>query len=766
MQLQRRQFIQLLAGAGLSAFASSWLVDRVLALSDAGELPVAPGPGIESWVATACGFCSGGCGLAIRRIDGLPVGIRGHTGHLVNRGKLCSLGHAGIQALFSSDRLRRPIKRSGRRGQGTWTEILWAEAASIIQERLQALIAAGSRDRVVFLDGHRPGVGRMVAQGFMRGVGSQHYITPAGSTAHELAREMFGWERPPGADLEGAAVVVLFRFDHLETDGSPVWQNGVYGRSRDATGGRPIYISVGPRPLGSAAKSDFWLPARPGTEGIVALAMTHVILRNGWQNPKFLERFTDWRELTSSGEQPGFRLLTAITPAVASQVTGVPAARITNAARQFVDHQPGVALAGPGTLANPSGRLMLWAVNLLNVLVGAVGGRGGLVPLAAPRFADVWKEKETSSEATSLQPVIASPAQLAHALITSKPLPIDLLFIRDANPAFDSPLARAFRRGLLSSNDRMVVAFATELNETAKLADLVLPEPTFLERWDMLTDTPIVPRAHASLQQPVIPRLFSSRQSEEVLASINNALGEVSRVTFQVTKAEDLVRQASRGLFRDQRGGIYRAGMSPAQVKKPKSFSGFWQEFQATTVWAFSENSLRPTSSQRKFTVLPRRFLHFEGKGKSVPHEVSRLAMPVSLGDQTRYPYELVVFRTGQLRDGETANVPMMMELCGHWPGLMWSTWVEMHPRTAGAAAVSNGDMVRIVSELGHIEAVAHVSSATPPGLLAVPLGLGHETGSTAAGIGANVNLILASELDVPRSILAERVTRARLVKI
>lgn len=754
MELSRRRFVGLLAGAGISTLGSGWLLDRVLAIDAEGGLPVAPGPGIESWLPTACGMCQGGCGLEVRRIDGLPVGVRGLAGHPVNRGKLCPLPHGAIQMLFSPDRVRHPLKRAGRRGQGQWSELSWNDAIGMIEERLQTLLAAGSANRIAFLDGRQPGLGRTIAAGFMAGVGSPHHVAARETTPDEVARRMFGWDRVPGADLEHSRVVLLFRFDHLETDGSPIWQSRIFGQARDSTIDRPVYIGVGPRLFGSMAKCDSWLAARPGTEGVVALAMAHVILETNREDREFLHQYTDWSDSLSS-ERNGLRgLANALSPAVASEITGVPAAQIEQAARRFVDHQPGVALVGPGTPATPTSALTIAAVGLLNVLVGAIGKAGTLVERDGPRLADVWDSTAAPSGNTG---AIGSPSQLARVLLENDPFPIDLLFLRDTNPVFDSPLASKFRRGL-ASNDRFVVAFSSELDETAMLADLVLPEPTFLERWDILTDTPTLPSAPVSLQQPAIAPLFSALQSEEVLTRVVNDLGGLTKLKFRATRAEELVRLAANGLSADERGAVDGVGKASSDPRGSRSEpTGFWEAYQERIVWSFRERPGRAGAPTQRITTLPGRLL-------ALPEEplddwLRDAATPRNVGAADRYPFHLVVFRTAELGDGATTNVPMMMELAGHWPGEMWVTWAEMHPHTVAHIGVVDGDTVRIVSEVGHIDAVARISEATPPGLIAVPLGFGHEYGSTAARIGANVNLIVVAMLDP----LREQTTRVNL---
>jgi anaerobic selenocysteine-containing dehydrogenase len=760
MRLSRRQFVELLAGAGVSTLASSWLVDRVFALDAEGALPVAPGPGIESWAPTTCGLCPGGCGLEFRRIDGLPVGVRGFAPHPVNRGRLCTLPHAALQMLFSPDRVRRPLKRTGRRGQGSWEEIGWDDAEAMLLDRLRKLIRADSRTQLAFLDGRPPGLGRHVAAGFMRGVGSPHHVDAACACADRVGRRMFGWDRAPGADLENSRVILLFGFDHLETDGSPVWQNRVYAEGRGDLAGRPTYVSIGPRLLGSAAKSEHWLPARPGTEGIVAVAIAHVILEHRWQDQRFLEDHTDWAESGGAGEAGLHRLLTVITPSVAAEIAGVPAARIEETAGLFVEHQPGIALAGAGTSAAPTGALTFMAVNLLNVLVGAVGRRGTLVELPLLPLGTVWEPTADAGRDTAPNAITTIP-QLTEALLENEPTPIDLLVVRGANPVYDTAMSRAMRRGL-ASYDRMIVVFAEQMTETALLADLVLPDATFLERWDMLTGTPLVPPGYALLQQPVIPPLFSVRPSEEVLARLCNSLGELSRVRFAETGGEQIAERASRGLFADRRGRL-QGVPSPEAAAPAEGPEGFWRGYRASTVWAFDGIPASSRPRTQRIAMAPGRLLGLPEE--PTPNALRELFSPRPLGVTERYPYQLSVFRLMHFRDGATTNLPMMMEQAGHWASIMWATWAEMHPRTAAEAHVGNGDLVRIASELGHIEVLARVSEATPPGIVAVPVGFGHTSGSTAAGVGANVNLILPSPLGDPLWELAGRVTRVNIVR-
>ena len=369
MAHSRRDFLKLLTAAGVSASTATWLVERAEALEGAGLPTKAPGPGVETWVPTTCGFCRAGCGLKVRLIDGLPVGSRGNPTHIVNHGKVCPAAHATIQMLYSVDRVRTPLLRSGRRTHPGWNEATWEDVLKTIADRVGGILKKKTPQRIAFLDGRAPGLGTRVAQAFIRGSGSRNYVPIVDPQQDTITREAFGWPRAGGVDLERALTIALFDFDAFGSDGSPVWQSRVYAHGRGRTINRPIYVSIGPRLLGSAAKCDHWLPARPGTEGIVALAMANRILSEGLEDRDYLAANTDWNAPESAAMRT---LIEEISPAVASDLTGVPAVQIERIAELFASHRPAVALTPPGLPARPTATMTHVAVNALNLVVGAV----------------------------------------------------------------------------------------------------------------------------------------------------------------------------------------------------------------------------------------------------------------------------------------------------------------------------------------------------------------------------------------------------------
>jgi len=341
---------------------------------------------------------------------------------------------------------------------------------------------------------------------------------------------------------------------------------------------------------------------------------------------------------------------------------------------------------------------------------------------------------------------------------------IDVLLLRDAHTTFESPLGQGLSQALRQREDVLVVSFASEHDESSLFADLVLPEPTFVERWDLLTDTPVVSRPHVSLQQPVIDPLFDAQPSEDVLLRWASALAPEHGTRFPDETMDKLVKRAANALAADARGGVFEDLNPAADARSPSSPRAFWKAFRRTGVWAFRPEEAAPQPPSRRVVMLPHGVL-----GLSEPvslDSLRELVLPRESGDPLVRPYRLSTFRVPELRDGQLANYQTMMEASGHWSEAIWETWVELNPRTAAQAGVRNGDRVRLVSDRAAIEAVARLTEGIAPGVVAVPLGMGHEVGTTAAGIGANPNSLLETSGLRSGEAEFEGVTRVSLQRI
>ena len=708
--LDRRQFLKL---GGATAFATLFggcdKVQRRL-------IPFVIPPenytlGEALWYASVCGQCPAGCGIVVRASEGRAKKIEGNPLHPVNRGKLCARGQAALQALYHPERLSRPMKLSGARGSGSYTSVSWEEAVSLLMGPLKKVNAEAPASLLMLTEPMRGHAG-LVAGRFMKAFGSPHRLAwdPFGPDAMLAANAaVYGVRDLPEHDLANTRYLLSFSGDFLETGISPVHYAREYGRMRgDRETIRGKVLHFGPRLSMTAASADLFLPCAPGTEGFVALGIAHVMVRD---------------RLTAASTAAG-RLaddLGAYSPEEVEKRTGVHAHDIAAAAEEFSRNQPGLAIAGTAAATGPDGAFHCAAVALLNVLAGNVGKPGGV---SFPNRAQAFSKY--GAEAALLAPSPESGyAGMRAALGKMRGGAFRMAILAGAtNPAFTLPPSLKFSEAL--SKVPFVVAFASFLDETTSLADLVLPVPTGLEAWG----DDLAPVGHSgaiTLCQPVVEPFHGTRSMPDILIAAAKELGG------------EPAKALPWGSFRECLDKAY--GGPGGEMEKALQRGGFFGE------------SPSPRSASRS-------------GGISLPKAVD----PPFVGDPKAFPLALHLYPSITLYDGRGANLPWLQEMPDPISTAVWRNWVEVSPKTAARLGLAEGDGVTVTSPSGKITAHVAFNPGIGPDVAAMPLGQGHTRyGKVANGRGENpISLLPAGEtyaLQATRVALARTKLATRLVR-
>ena len=272
---------------------------------------------------------------------------------------------------------------------------------------------------------------------------------------------------------------------------------------------------------------------------------------------------------------------------------------------------------------------------------------------------------------------------------------VEVLLVHDANPAYTLPRASNFATRFKKAGFK--VSTSMYLDETAALCDLLLPQHHALERWDDLR-----PRAGVyNLMQPVMEPVFNTLPAGELLLRTAKKVGgplarfnAPSYLAYLQTRWQALATSRGAGEFTGfwhdavERGGVFGAPAASAAV------------------------GLGPGASQLKYTRPA-----FEGNGDFV-------FLP--------YPHAL-------LYDGRGANKPWLLENADPVTKITWHSWIEVHPETARKLDVRDGEVLRVTSPHGSVEAPVFVYAGVRPDVVAMPLGFGHtEYGAYARGRGVN----------------------------
>ncbi len=706
-------------------------------------------PGIAAWKPSICPLCQAGCGLQVRVMDADADVIRdgqrgvmkmlvakkleGHPQYPINHGGLCPRGQAAIQITYHPDRLTHPLKRSGARGSGEFQQITWDEAVGELVSRLDTLADGNGQQALAFLSRRRPSRRQELVSEFLARFGAPPPILFELFDDHVLRhanRLSFGRDQLPTFDLGRARYVLAFGADFLGTWNSPVAQSVAYGRMRQDNGGiRGKLVQVESRMSLTGANADEWIPLRAGSDGVLALGLAHVILRDGL------------RSATAAGPAAGALAgwgegLPNYTPERVEALTGVSAARVQRLAREFASETPAVALIGGSPLAQTNGLFHALAVNALNALVGSVGTPGGVF------FTPAVSSPTASAKAVVPSGAARSVATLAADLHAAQQPPVQVLLLDEANPVFATPRAWRVREAL--ENVPFIASFGTFIDETSILADLILPDHSFLESWvDALPESgALVPVA--GVAAPVMRPLHETRAMPDVLLEVVGKLRRPLTTPLPWKRFDEMLRQQFAALPVSEGDAWTRA----------QAQGGWWGELPGAAPAAGSPapRTAPPSSSAvpPRQTVSPMQFVE-----------------PQFDGDASGYPFNLLPYPSQTVYDGSLAHLPWLQEMPDPLTSAMWSSWVEINPQTAARLGIAQGDVVEIASQHGSLRTPAWLSPGIGLDTVAIPVGQGHQSFTRyASGRGANPVSILAPLTEPVTGALAWAATRVRVTRV
>ena len=803
MRVTRRGFLQVVGGtAGGAALVRGQLAKAEQAGEDLDRWATPE----EVLVPSICQQCPGGCGLLVRTLDGQVAGISGNPLHPINRGALCPKAFGGLQLLYDPNRLKGPMARDGERGR--FRPIGWDEALRMLTTRLADLRAKGLSHTVAILGGQYRGYRDTLWRRFAEAYGSPNYsrvrcLPPEKpALAHQL---MQGVRAPLGYDLGEAQFVLSFGVGLLEAWLGPVHASQAFARLR-RSGERPRgrFVHVDPRRSPTAVKADRWVPIVPGTDGILALGIANAMIREGLYDQGFVDNhafgFEDWTD--GAGRRlTGFKnlVLKEYGLLTVSQATGVPVKTVLQIARDLGTIKPALVLGERGPAYGPDDLHTRMAIHSLNALVGNVGVRGGLLiqgelplaplpPVQQDELAKRGGAHPRLDGAGQGEYLLASdvPQALPERILKGQSSPINAFFLFATNPLANHPAKEVFAEAM--RRIPFVVSFSPFLDESSSMADLILPDHTYLERWQDDQVTHLAGFTCFSLARPAATPLHQTRNTADVVLQIARALGGSVRESFPWEKYDDLLYEGARGLYDAGRGYVVSAHAEESLRKilerqgywtsEFESYDDFWEALGKRGAWwdptglPVSRKALLSTPSGKfEFyaTGLKRlvdEAVKREGKGDVFVRALGGrdrgdlLYLPAVAIPPAReaggFPLRLNTYRLMSRPTGGGRNQPWLLEQPAVHVRASWEGWVEIHPTTAAALGVKDGDQVLVESAKGRIRLKAKLYAGTLPDVVHIPL---------FGGEGPNPNDLIANEADPFRGFGLLNTTKVRVRK-
>ncbi len=468
-------------------------------------------------VPTVCFNCEAACGLIayvdketgqVRKFEGNPL-------HPASRGRNCAKGPATINQVTNPERVLYPMKRVGKRGEGKWQRTTWDEALDDIASRIRTAIVEERRDEIVYHVG-RPGedeyTERVIKAWGIDGLSSHTNVCSAGArTGYAF---WMGIDRP-APDYENARFILMMS-SHRESGHyfNPNAQRIIEAKER----GTKVAV-IDTRLSNTASKADYWLSPWPGTESSLLLAIANLLIQSDGFNHEFVRRWVNWQEFMDDGNYlhsllddgflssiPATRtfedfvgvlkdLYKSYTPEWAAQESGVSADLLRQIAEEIA--RAGTAFSSNiwrnAAAGNRGGWMITRCLMFINVLMGAVGEPGSMIPNAWLKFVPgrhtspapirVWNENHNPREFP------LAYFELSFALphiLRRRNKRLEVYFARVVNPVWTFPDGFTWI-DLFKDEEKLGchVTLSPVWSESSQFSDYVLPVGLAPERHDL-----------------------------------------------------------------------------------------------------------------------------------------------------------------------------------------------------------------------------------------------------------------------------------------
>lgn len=804
MELNRRNFVKMLIGgaAGLQFTPLPWKLTDDIAIwtQNWSWLPV-PQAGEFTLEKSVCTLCPGGCGIEVRKVDGRAVKIEGRTDYPVNPGGICPIGMGGLQLLYNkSIRFTGPMKRVGPRGSGIFKDISWEEASRMLTARISDLRKNGKPESVAAIDGN-PGRSTMamMVERFIKAIGSPNYIRiPSIEDTYRMSNIiMQGTEGPMAYDLENSDYVLSFGCGLLEGWGAPGRVFNAWGNWHEKSQKKNIRIvQVESRASNTASKADRWVAPRPGTEAALALGLAGVIIEKRLYDDEFINYntfgFHDWK--TADGtNHTGFKtmVLKNYSPAQTAEITGITPDRIISLAMDFIKAGAPIAIYGKGKGTLNGSLYECMAVQTLNALAGNINMPGGVIihdplplnPLPAIKADAVTRRgvnRPRIDQAGSKRYPFSNSLvnNLTEAILKDSESPVDTLLVFSSNPAFTLPDHGRFEKAL--KKVPFIVSFSPFRDETANMADLILPDHTCLEKTNDIVWPTGLQYPMYGLARPVVEPVYDTRNMGDVIIGLAKRIGETTGASFPWESFEEVVKTRVMGLYNSGGGIVDYDGSAPAWKQQKQrgiidqgyaSFNDMWRKIKSGGMW------YRPVHTYKNreglFKTPTGKFEFFSTQVETAVYEYSKQVSKNKAlkafgikekGDMAFMPH----YNPESAGKKETAYPLLMVpyeiiNLCSNWiPGPPFlnktlfdnelrgnDSFAEINPATASEYGLKENDRVIIKSQVGEIKVRISLFDGAMPGIVYVPSGFGHTAyDEFLKGKGVNPNDIIQAGKD------------------
>ena len=740
-------------------------------------------------ISSACWQCVSRCPIIGYVEDGRLVKVEGQPNSIRTDGKICAKAQAGPNQVYDPDRILYPMKRAGKRGEGKWKRISWDEALTEVAGRLKKLRDEGHPEKFMFHYGRmKASSSKLIKSLFLANygtgtIGNHTSICEGGKwTAQELTwgKHYDNW------DFDNTRYVLNLGSNLMEAHTN---HTSEAQRLIKAIADRRIkMVTFDVRLSNTAATSTEWVPVKPGTDIAVLLAMSNVVMNEdlyrgeGEAFLKFVKATPDGNATTEEKVAALKAHLAGYTPEWAEGISGVPAEKIRTIAREFATTKPAVLVTYRGLVAHYYGPEGERAAQMLAAITGNIDNPGGRCQAVGAK----WKYPKGPKDKPK-----AKKLKIVDGFKGQAKLPTHHINHQVFNMIKDGSHGRpevymwycyapVYSNGDCKANaevlkDESLIPFTVAVNpfydESTALADIILPDTTYLERWDWedMVSPNQIPEHY--IRQPLIKPLGEVRNFGDVVCELADRMG----FPLGVSSMEEFVEKSCEKTpgVKDVGGFEYMKenGVWHDPKAKPKYY-GYRKEVKAEDLakdgvtldeatgvfwnWKKAKVKSLEDAKAKGYAHTKKSYKGYVGQkiGDTVykgfkPDKVNKSGYLEVYSDIMKEngfdplptykaipehavmkPDELILttFKVNVQTHSRTQNCKWLTEIYHDNPA-----WIN--PATAKARGINDGDDIQVASKIGNIKTTARVTPAVAPGVIAISMHCGHwEYGRFASG--------------------------------
>jgi anaerobic selenocysteine-containing dehydrogenase len=606
---------------------------------------------------------------------GRAVRVKGDPAHPYTHGGLCVKVAHYEKRTYHRDRLLYPMRRTGRKGEGQFERISWDEALDTIAAKLKSVAAANPQSILPYSYAGTMGLlqASSMDRRFFHRLGASLLDRTICSNAGMFAqRYTVGASVGTNPETVDQAKHILIWGSNIITSNIHLWRYILKARSRGAK-----IVTIDPLRTRTGEQSDEHIAIMPGTDGALALAMMHIILRDGLQDQDYIDRYTIGFDALRSRVKE-------YDPSRVSRITGIPEQTIERLTHEYAANSPAFIRVNYGLQRHAGGGMAVRNIFCLPALVGSWRHPGGGAMLSTSGFFKYNYAALDRADLIQGKPRTINMSQLGEALTAANP-PVNAIIVYNSNPGAIAPNQQRVLAGF-KRDDLFTVVLEHFQTDTADYADILLPATTQLEHLDIHR---AYGHTYSMLNTPAIAPLGESKPNTEIFRLLAARMG-FDDACFKDTD-EELVQQALQGENRIKMETLREKGWMSLNVgDAPYAQGGF------------------PTPSG-KCELYSERLMDLDPLPTYIPPREDRLSNP-SLAE--KFPLALISPPAHHFLNSTFVNLFADKEL---QPSL------EIHPQDAHGRNIQDGAPVEIFNGRGSFLARAVVTDRVRPGVLSAP---------------------------------------------